>query len=86
MQCILLLQVTPTPTTTTDKMWPPSPNHGTLGASERMIGQNLSVGYATDKKKDTSMEVAEGGGGSGEGDTIVGTSAEAELLMSLRQI
>lgn len=37
------------------------------------------MGAPTDKKEGTSMEVAEEGG-SEEGDTVVGTSAVAELV------
>ena len=62
-----------------DKTRPASPNHGTSGVSERMIGQDANMGAVTDKKEGTSMEVAEGGG-SEEGDTVVGTSAVAELV------
>lgn len=79
----MLLQVTTTPTATTKKPQPTSPNHDTSGVSERMIGHDVNMGAVTDKKEGTSMEVTEGG--SSEGDVVVGTSAVAELVEEVEE-
>lgn len=85
----VLLQVTPTPTTTTEKTRPPSPNHGTSGVSERNIGEDDNMGASKDKEEGTSMEVAEGGGseggGSEEEDAVVGTSGVAEVVEEVQE-